>query len=146
MRKSMAEFQRNVKSTMIQNPYMTSNGSSYSLATSVYSDKDSFTIYQRTSYLQSKNISPIPSVIYSTAPVPLKSALKRSKTTPAMQIFGIDNMSFVNDEENLNFDVKSLNFETKEHNNVAFADFNEESEDDLEDEPIEMKIYKNNGV
>jgi hypothetical protein len=49
-------------------------------------------------------------------------------------------MSFVNDEDNLNFDTKSLNFEEKEHNNVAFADLLEESEDDG-DEPIEMKIY-----
>lgn len=134
MRKSMAEFNRNVKSSLISNPYLATNGSSYSLATSVYSDKDSFTIYQRTSYRQSKNFSPIPSVTYSTAPtqIPLKSALKKSRTTPAIyQEYGIDNLSFINDEG----DEKDKN----EHNIVGFVDFNEESES--EDKPIEMKAY-----
>jgi hypothetical protein len=102
VRKSMAEFKREKKRSVSMNPYMASNDSCYSLA-SAYSDKDSFTIYQRSTYRS----SPIPSVTYTTTngAFPLKSALKKSRTAPSLKdeslsIYsrGIENLSFINDD------------------------------------------------
>lgn len=101
LRKSTAEYRRSKKSTNIINPYFTSNESTYSVAHSNFSDKDSFSIYQRATYRPS---SPVPSVYVNGAP--LKSALKNSNSRNTISLRddvsiyaqGIENMSFVNDE------------------------------------------------
>lgn len=103
LRKSMAEYRREKKSTTIISPYFTSNESTYSLPNSNYSDKDSFSIYQRATY---QPPSPVPSVYVNGAP--LKSALKKSKSQTNIRISlqddiygqGIDNLSFENDDGN----------------------------------------------
>jgi hypothetical protein len=107
MRKSMAEYRREKKTSMFISPYHTSNDSAtYSFANSNTSDKDSFSIYQRASYGPP---SPIPSVYVNNAP--LKSALKKSTSKNTLSISlqddsnsiygqGIDNLSYENDEEN----------------------------------------------
>jgi len=74
LRKSMAEYRRN-KKTSTASPYYPSNESAYSLAHSTNSDKDSFSIYQRATYQPS---SPVPSVYVNGAP--LKSALKKTQS------------------------------------------------------------------
>lgn len=107
MRKSMGEYRRVRKTATVVNPYLTSNESAYSLATN--SDKDSFSIYQRASYRPS---SPIPSVYINGAP--LKSALKKSNSSTlsfrddALYAEGIDNLSFVDEEENFKEEVDNV--------------------------------------
>lgn len=158
MRKSMAEYQKERKVSALINPYLASNDSCYSLATSAYSDKDSFTIYQRASYRPPIRTSPIPSVNYSAninltfsnstdGIFPLKSAMKKSRTAPILQTKGgIDNLSFVNDEEeNLreNFMANSTNNLT-EIDEEEVGDFGEsdsdENEYDENADGFEMKI------
>lgn len=103
MRMSMAEYRR-VRKTAVVNPYFTSNESSYSVANSNHSDKDSFSIYQRATY---RPPSPNPSIYYNGAP--LKSALKKTRSLNTLNFRddisfyggGIDNMSFVNEDEKL---------------------------------------------
>jgi chitin synthase len=104
LRKSMAEYRREKKSTTFASPYYMGGESTYSLPNSNYSDnKDSFSIYQRASYRPS---SPVPSVYVNGAP--LKSALKKSSSRQQMQTInlqddmsvygeGIENDAFVGD-------------------------------------------------
>lgn len=102
LRKSMAEYRRTKKSSVVSNYLsITSNESAYSIVHSNASDKDSFSIYQRASY---RSMSPVASIYVNGAP--LKSALKKpqNRTTISLQddtslyAQGIDNLSFVNDE------------------------------------------------
>lgn len=102
LRKSMGEYRRVRKSAIVVNPYFTSNDSTYSVANSNYSDKDSFSLYQRATYRPS---SPNPSVYVNGAK--LKSALKNSNSRNTLSLRddisvyaagGIDNLSFENDE------------------------------------------------
>ena len=104
LRKSMAEYRRAKNLTHTISPYFTSNDSAYSFANSNYSDKDSFSIYQRSTYRPP--LSPVPSVYVNGSP--LKSALKKANSRNTMMSFrdddniyekGIDNMSFVNDDD-----------------------------------------------
>lgn len=104
LRKSMAEYRREKKTSTFANPYYMGNESTYSVPNSNYSDdKDSFSLYQRASY---RPASPVPSVYVNGAP--LKSALKKSTSRPTFNLHddmsvcgdGIDNMSFVNDDAN----------------------------------------------
>lgn len=102
LRKSMAEYRRANKTGHVISPYFTSNESAYSVAHSNFSDKDSFSIYQRSTYQPS---SPVPSVYVNGAP--LRSALKKSNSRPTLSFRadnniyaqGVENLSFVNDEE-----------------------------------------------
>jgi chitin synthase len=140
MRKWTAEYQKSKTSAIyMKNPYLMSNESLYSLALSMNSEKDSFTIYQRASYRKSRPSSPVPSVVYSSAQMPLKSALKKSKTAPSLHDENIYergelNLSFVNDENEQEF----VHDDGKGHNSVSFGDFSASDSDD--DHPIEIKI------
>lgn len=110
LRKSMAEYRR-IRKTAVVNPYFTSNESTYSIANSNHSDKDSFSIYQRATY---RPPSPNPSIYYNGAP--LKSALKKTRSLNTLNFRddisvygeGIDNMSFVNDNENFKEDPEDV--------------------------------------
>lgn len=102
LRKSMAEYRRNTKTTVVTSPYSPSNDNAYSVIHSNASDKDSFSIYQRASYGAT---TPVAS-LYGASGAPLKSALKKSNSGRNVISFhddvsfygGIDNMSFVNDD------------------------------------------------
>lgn len=118
LRKSMAEYRREKRSSAFANPYYMGNESTYSVPNSNYSDdKDSFSIYQRASY---RPASPAPSVYVNGAP--LKSAMKKSYSRPTfnlqddnMSVYGegIDNMSFVDNERGFNHQVEDKNEEVQ---------------------------------
>lgn len=102
-RKSMAEYQRIKKTSSIISPYYPSNEGAYSMAHSTNSDKDSFSVYQRATYRHS---SPAQSVYVNGTQ--LKSALKKTQSLNTLSLHdevvayaqGIDNLSFVDDNEN----------------------------------------------
>lgn len=193
MRKSMADYNRDKKSSALASyPYMNSGDSCYSLATS---DKDSFTIYQRSSYLPSSRMSILsneygsirpqlplsdsmnsldttefmrrrkisdsasPRLQHSTSRLllPLKSALKKSKTAPNIHhrdvsfMNGIDNLSFVNDEGDMEMkeihgdnSMKNLSdiYEEEKDGVGNFEASDESYDEDVDDDgAIEIKIH-----
>jgi len=190
MRKSMTDYKKPVG--LAPYPYMTSNDSCYSLTAS---DRDSFTIYQRSSYLPSSRMSVLSAEYGSLRPqfplsdsmisldnadvirrrkisdpnaprlsqtstskllMPLKSAMKKSKTAPAIQgvnfLNGIDNLSFINDEGEM--EMKEIRVTNRMSSMKNLSDICEEDRDaignfdpsdgdesfDEDDQAIEIKI------
>ena len=190
MRKSMTDYKKPVG--LAPYPYMTSNDSCYSLTAS---DRDSFTIYQRSSYLPSSRMSVLSAEYGSLRPqfplsdsmisldnaevirrrkisdpnaprlsqtstsrllMPLKSAMKKSKTAPAIQgvnfLNGIDNLSFINDEGEM--EMKEIRVGNGMSSMKNLSDICEEDRDgignfdasdgdesfDEDDQAIEIKI------
>lgn len=160
MRKSMSEFNGSKKSSMNGGyPYIPTVDSCYSLATS---DKDSFTIYQRSAADYGSLRPQLPlcdSVTSLNDPesgnrnlLPLKSALKKSKTVPAMQVNfsnGIDNYSFVNDDGGMEMKELAGNGGSKHLTDIHEEEMYRsgsfeaiESDEDEVDRGIEMKSHK----